>query len=138
MLFRSAKHSGQSRCSDEKQLKAHKNRLAELDKLIQTAFEERVLGNLPESVCIKLCEKYRAEAEAVQGAINALEKRLSEVNTDEVAAEEYIQKLKRYVNCERLTREMCLQLIDFITVGEKTAENEEREIHIYYKFRQTD
>ncbi len=133
-----AKHSGQSRCSDEKQLKAHKNRLAELDKLIQTAFEERVLGNLPESVCIKLCEKYRAEAEAVQGAINALEKRLSEVNTDEVAAEEYIQKLKRYVNCERLTREMCLQLIDFITIGERTAENEEREIHIYYKFRQTD
>lgn len=133
-----AKHSGQSRCSDEKQLKAHKKRLAELDKLIQTAFEERVLGNLPEGVCIKLCEKYRAEAEAVQGAINALEKRLSEVNTDEAAAEEYIQKLKRYANCERLTREMCLQLIDFITVGKKTAENEEREIHIYYKFRQTD
>ena len=74
----------------------------------------------------------------MQGAINALEKRLSEVNTDEAAAEEYIQKLKRYANCERLTREMCLQLIDFITIGERTAENEEREIHIYYKFRQTD
>ena len=92
---------------------------------------------MPESVCIKLCEKYRAQAEAVQGVINALEKRLSEDYTDD-AADEYIQRLKRYANCERLTREMCLQLIDFITVGEKTAENEEREIHIYYKFRQTD
>ena len=105
---------------------------------MQTAFEERVLGNLPDCVCIKLCEKYRAEAEALQGAINALEKRLSEVNKDDAAAEEYIQKLKRYANCEVLTREICLQLIDFITVGEKTAENEKREIHIYYKFRQTD
>ena len=59
-----------------RRLKAHKSRLAELDKLMQTAFEERVLGNLPDCVCIKLCEKYRAEAEALQGAINALEKRL--------------------------------------------------------------
>lgn len=129
-----SKHSEQSRYSDEKQLKAYKNRLVELDKLIQTAFEERVLKSMPESVCVSLCEKYQAEQESVQRMINEIEKRLAEANKDEDDAEEYIRRLKHYGNGESLTREMCLQLIDFITVGEKVAASEERDIHIYYKF----
>lgn len=129
-----SKHSGQSRCSDEKQLKANKKRLIEIDKLIQSAFEEKVLGNIPESVSVGLYEKYLTEREAVQKNINELEKRLAETNKDDEDAEEYIRKLKRCVNCEVLTREMCLLLIDCITVGEKVSDNEEREIHIRYKF----
>ena len=66
--------------------------------------------------------------------INEIEKRLAEANKDEDDAEEYIRRLKHYGNGESLTREMCLQLIDFITVGEKVAASEERDIHIYYKF----
>ena len=134
MLAR-AKHTEQSRYSDEKQLKVSKNRLAELDKLIQTAFEERVLGKMPESVCISLCEKYQAEKEMVQNMLDEIEKRLAESNQDDADAEDYICRLKRYGKAESLTREMCLQLIDYIAIGEKVADNEEREIDIHYKFR---
>lgn len=130
-----SKHTEQSRYSDEKQLKANKNRLVELDKLIQIAFEERVLGKMPESVCISLCEKYQAEKESVQRIIGEIEKRLAESNKDDEDAEEYIRRLKRYGKGESLTREMCLQLIDYIAVGEKVANNIEREIDIHYKFR---
>ena len=130
-----SKHTEQSRYSDEKQLKANKNRLVELDKLIQIAFEERVLGKMPESVCIILCEKYQAEKESVQRTIGEIEKRLAESNKDDEDAEEYIRRLKRYGKGESLTREMCLQLIDYIAVGEKVANNVEREIDIHYKFR---
>lgn len=130
-----SKHTEQSRYSDEKQLKASKNRLVELDKLIQIAFEERVLGKMPESVCISLCEKYQAEKESVQRTIGEIEKRLAESNKDDEDAEEYIRRLKRYGKGESLTREMCLQLIDYIAVGEKVANNVEREIDIHYKFR---
>ena len=130
-----SKHTEQSRYSDEKQLKANKNRLVELDKLIQIAFEERVLGKMPESVCISLCEKYQAEKESVQRTIGEIEKRLAESNKDDDDAEEYIRRLKCYGKGESLTREMCLQLIDYIAVGEKVADNVEREIDIHYKFR---
>ena len=130
-----SKHTEQSRYSDEKQLKANKNRLVELDKLIQIAFEERVLGKMPESVCIILCEKYQAEKESVQRTIGEIEKRLAESNKDDEDAEEYIRRLKCYGKGESLTREMCLQLIDYIAVGEKVANNVEREIDIHYKFR---
>ncbi len=129
-----SKHTEQSRYSDEKQLKAYRNRLIEIDKLIQSAFEEKVLKNMPESVCISLCEKYQAERETVQRNIRELEKRLAEINKDDEDAEEYIRRLKHYGNCESLTREICLQLIDYITVGEKVSDNIEREINIRYKF----
>ncbi len=130
-----SKHTELSRYSDEKQLKANKNRLAELDKLIQSAFEERVLGKMPESVCISLCEKYQIEKESVQRTISEIEKRLAESNKDDDDAEEYIRRLKCYGKGDNLTREMCLQLIDYIAVGEKVADNVEREIDIHYKFR---
>ena len=128
-----AKCGERNRHSDEKRLRSLNNRLAELDKLIQFAFEEKVLGNLPESVCANLCQKYQSEKESTQKRIAELEKRLAEADTIETYAEEYITRLKRYGRCEQLTREMCLQLIEFITVGEKTDGDEPRHIHIYYK-----
>ena len=128
-----ARSSEQNRYSDEKQLKAYKSRLDELDKLIQTAFESRVLGNLPESVCASLCEKYQTEKVSVEEEIGKIQKRLAEASKDEEDVDEYIRRLKRYGSCEELTRETCLQLIEFITIGEKPAKGENRMIHIYYK-----
>ncbi len=127
-----ARKNGQNRDSAEKQLKAKKNRLAELDRLIECAFEGRVLGNLPESVCVNLCEKYQKEKNSVEEEIARLEKRLEETSRDD--ADEYVKRLKRYADCEELTREMCLQLVELITVGEETGQNTRR-IHIYYRFK---
>ena len=123
----------QNRLSDEKQLRTLKGRLLELDKLIQSAFEEKVFGNLPESICKSLCEKYQLEKDGTEKQIAELEKRLSEADNIDAEVEEYITRLKCYAKCEELTREMCLQLIEFITVGEKPQDDSPRQIHIYYK-----
>ncbi|MDE6441637.1 MAG: recombinase family protein [Clostridia bacterium] len=128
-----AKHGGKDRRSDEIQIKTLKHRLVGLDKLIQSAFEEKVLGNLPEGVCIDLLQKYQAEKATVQSSISEIEKRLAQTGNTDEGAEEYVQRIKRYFWCENLTREMCLQLIDFITVGEKSTQGG-RDIHVYYKF----
>lgn len=129
-----AKQNADSRYADEKQLKACQQRFSEMDKLIQSAFEEKVLGKLPESVCISLCEKYQAEKISLKEKISELEHRLAESDEEDKQAEEYIARLKKYGKCETLTREMCLQLIKFITIGKQPAPGEQREIHIYYKF----
>ena len=128
------KRDGYNAHSDGKQLKTYKSRLAEIDKLIQTAFEDRVLKNLLESVCINLLNKYQTERSAVEEEITRLEQRLKNENED-AEADEYIKKLKAYGKCEVLTREICLQLVNFITVGEKNEEGN-REIHIYYNLKQ--
>lgn len=134
-----SKRSVDARASDEKQLKACRKRLAELDMLIQSAFEEKVLKNLPESVCVNLCEKYSKEKETVAQTVSELESKLADESKDEADVDEYIQRIKQYGKCEQLTREMCLQLIEFITVDEKKERNNRwhppapRNIHIYYK-----
>lgn len=134
------KRSMSDRLTDEKLLKSQKKRIAELDMLIQSAFEEKVLKNMPESVCISLCEKYSKEKETVSQTISALESKLANESKDESDVDKYIRRIKKYGRCEDLTREVCLQLIEFITVDEKKGKNLRghsslpRNIHIYYKF----
>ena len=117
-----------------KQLKAKKSRLDEIDKLIEAAFEDRVLKNLPEGMCINLFNRYQSERTSVEREITRLEQSLNNGRREE-EADGYIKKLKSYAKCEELTREICLQLINFITVGERT-EDGGREIHIYYNLKQ--
>lgn len=131
-LKEKAKRNTENRYSDEKQLKAYKSRLVELDKLIQSAFEAKVLNNLPESVCVNLCSKYQDEKEIMIKNIAELEKKLAETNKDEEIVSEYIEKLKLYGKCNSLTRQMCLELISFISLGERNEQG--RDIRIYYKF----
>lgn len=129
-----ARSNMQNAYSGERQLKACKSRLDELDKLIRTAFEDRVLKNMPESVCATLLDKYQKERAAVEEEIFKVEKRLAEASDGEKDADGYIKKLKSYAACESLTRELCLQLINFITVGEKNGDGG-REVHIYYNLK---
>ena len=119
--------------ADETELRSLKKRLSELDKLIASAFEEKVLGSLPENVCKDLCEKFFSEKESASRRISDLEKSLQQDSAEE-EAEKYLLRLKQYANCEDLTREMCLLLIDKIVVGEKSTDGTPRKIDIYYKF----
>ena len=139
-LKNKSKRSVDARVSDEKQLKAYKKRLAELDMLIQSAFEEKVLKNMPESVCVSLCEKYSKEKETVSQTVSGLGSKLQNASKDEADVDEYIRRIKQYGECEQLTREMCLQLIEFITVDAIKEHGNRwhpssapRNIHIYYK-----
>lgn len=136
-LADSAKSGEKNRYSDERILKNYRSRLAEIDKLIQTAFEDRVLKNMSESVCVNLCEKYQKERAEIEGKIEEIEKRFVETGAEEENVDEYIRRLKAYCGCETLTREMCLQLINFITVGEKD-EGGGREVHIFYNLMKED
>lgn len=129
-----AKRGAQNRAADETRRRALQNRRAELDRLLQSAFEEKVLGNLPESVCASLCETYAAEISEREKEIAAIGKRLEEAQSADAGAEEYASRLKRCAACDELTREMCVQLIAFISVGEKPAGEGARKIDAYYNF----
>lgn len=129
-----AKQGEENKIYCEKQLYLCQQRLVELDKLIQSTFEEKVAGKTPEDICLLLFNKYNDEKKILEKQIDDLKLKLAENEQKDLEAEEYINRLKKYGKCEILTREMCLQLINFITVGEIKNDNSPREIHIYYKF----
>lgn len=118
--------------AEQKRLCEGKTRLAELETLIPSIYEDKVLGKIPEAVCVNLLEKYQAEQRALSAEVSEIEARLSAVQKDEQDIEEFIRRLKKYTDVQELTREIALELIEYITVDEYAADRP-RDIHIYYK-----
>lgn len=133
--FLSKKEQQTSRQSkaDIKKLNDSKHRLAELENLMQSVYEDKVMGKIPEHICVSFLEKYEAEQQELRAVIADLEERLSAEKQDREDVEEFIRRLKKYVDVQTLTRELGLELIEYVTVGAYTP-NEPREINIYYKF----
>ena len=133
--FLSKKEQQTSRQSkaDIKKLNDSKHRLAELENLMQSVYEDKVMGKIPEHICVSFLEKYEAEQQELRAVIADLEERLSAEKQDREYVEEFIRRLKKYVDVQTLTRELGLELIEYVTVGAYTP-NEPREINIYYKF----
>lgn len=134
-LERQASLADKNQAEVRKELKKAEKRAKELDKLIETAFEEKVSGKIPESVCIRLIEKYTAERTELKEKIVALTQGLEEVaqvKTD--VNDEFIRRLKKYCKEPKLTREMCLSLFEKIIIGGKeTVTGKPQEIYIFYK-----
>lgn len=133
--FLSKKEQQTSRQSkaDIKKLNDSKHRLAELENLMQSVYEDKVMGKIPEHICVSFLEKYEAEQQELRAVIADLKERLSAEKQDREDVEEFIRRLKKYVDVQTLTRELGLELIEYVTVGAYTP-NEPREINIYYKF----
>ena len=130
--FLSKKEQQTSRQSkaDIKKLNDSKHRL---ENLMQSVYEDKVMGKIPEHICVSFLEKYEAEQQELRAVIADLEERLSAEKQDREDVEEFIRRLKKYVDVQTLTRELGLELIEYVTVGAYTP-NEPREINIYYKF----
>lgn len=58
--------------------------------------------------------------------------KFSEINYYKDDVEEFIRRLKKYTDVQELTREMALELIEYVTIDEYSADRP-RDIHIYYK-----
>jgi len=121
--------------SDKKRMQKATSRIAELDNLIQTVYEDKVIGKIPEEVCISLLEKYQAEKKSLQAECAEYKKRSEMQQQDEKDVDEFIARLKSYAGATELTCQMCLDLIEYVTVDDlnKDDKSRPREIHIYYK-----
>ena len=116
-------------------LRMHTQRLDDLGKLMQKIYEDRVLGNMPDKACAELLEQYQQEKEDLQAELNELRKRFDGYKREEEDVDEFIRRLKSYAGAEELTRQMCLELIEYIVVGDRPEiKGEDRQIHIFYKF----
>ncbi len=132
--FLSKKELLSSRQTAEEQKRLHEGRfrLNELETLIPSIYEDKVLGKIPEDVCVKLLEKYQADQKTLSAEISQLETKLNAVKQDEHDVDEFIKRLKKYTEVQELTREMCLELIEYITI-DAYQDEKPRDIHIYYK-----
>ena len=118
---------------DKKRLSDSKRRLDELSNLIPKIYEDKVLGKVPEDICIDMLKKYSTEQKELNTVISELEAKQQENRKDEEDVEKFVSRLKKYADATELTREMCMELIEYIVVDEYAADRP-RHIEIYYKF----
>lgn len=118
----------------QRELKRTERRVAELDKLISAAFEEKVAGKIPENVCLQLIDKYTAEQTELKERISYLTQGLEEKQRAATDVDEFIRRMKKHINAPELTRELCLELFEKLVIGGKeTVTGKPQEVHIYYK-----
>ncbi len=118
----------------KKTIKAKQQRIEELERLMQVAYEDRVKGKMPENICMKFIEKYSAEQKTLTEEIALLDKQMSQTATIHKNVDEFIRNIKKYLNAPELTREMCYELLDRVVVAATPKnDNEERLIDIVYK-----
>lgn len=118
----------------KKELQVKQKRTEELTMLIQTAYEDRVKGKIPEDICIGFIEKYSAEKKTITEGSRILEEKIVETETTQKNADDFIRAMKKYFDAPELTREMCYELIDRIIIGgSQSATGKERKIEIVYK-----
>ena len=121
--------------ASRRQSRRLKARLEELERLLLSVYEDKVAGKIPEEVCVSLLEKYQAEKNAAKAELAELERREADTRQRQADVDEFIRRLKSYMDVPELTREMCMELIEFVTVDECPGKysKQPREIHIYYK-----
>lgn len=52
-------------------------RIAKLDNLIQSAYEDKVNGKIHENMCVKLLKKYEEEQKNLETEMSALEEKIA-------------------------------------------------------------
>ena len=118
----------------KKDLKLKQKRVEELDKLIQSIYEDKVKGKMEEGVCFGFIDKYSAEKKILLSEIETLEQQIIETETTKQSADDFIRAIKKYLDVPELTREMCYELIDRVIVGGlPKVTGKERTIEIVYK-----
>ncbi len=121
--------------ADNKQLVEKTKRLAEVEKVIRATYEDKVLGNIPEDICISLLKNYQKEKEVLESEIMQINNKINKLKQNKNNVDEFISRVEKYLEAPKLTREMTMELIEFVTIDKFRPKKDTtpREIHIYYK-----
>ena len=103
---------------------------------MQSAYEDKVLGKIPENLCVQLLNGYEAERKAKQERRRELTERLAASRENEQSVDAWLDMVQDYYDLQELDRPTLMRLIQKIEISEKYTVDghEERDIHIYYNF----
>lgn len=104
----------------KKMLAEAQARIAEVDSFIQSAFEEKVRGNITQDVFASLTKKYSDEKAALSTTIANLLKAESEQKQTAKLIARFYTVIDKYETIEQLTPEILMDFVDRVEVSEGT------------------
>jgi len=119
----------------EKLIRQKENRIREIDELLQSLFEEKVGGNVPENIFKRMAKKYDDEQLTLAEETATLKNELANLRRDENDVACWVEKIKKCVSIEELTREIVVELIDNIEISEvyEIGGEQQQDVNIAYR-----
>ena len=130
------KEAQSHRTSCEQELKAVKTRLDELERLMQSLYEDKYSGTVPQSVFQTLMRKYETERVEKAAALPELELKLKAHMENRQDAGRWTYIIRQYTEITKLDESMLFALVDRIEVGEaqKVKGVRVRDVKVYYRY----
>lgn len=120
----------------EKELTAMRNRYGQLDKIIQSLYEDKVCGTITTERFIAMTETYETEQRTLKAQISSMEEDLEGLKERTINITEFMRVVRQIGYVKELTPEIVRTLISKIIVHEKikTSEGITRQIEIELNF----
>ena len=121
-----------------RELEKAQKRLADLDKLLQKAFEQLALENLSETQFKTLTGNYETERQELTQRFEKLEQEIHSGKDTMLNAERFLTIVGRYTDIQKLTPEIVREFIEKIVVHERSErwkkKNFTQQVDVYFNF----
>lgn len=114
----SALRHGETAKSDRKRIAKNERRIAELDKLIISVYEDKVKGILPEERFVAMAAAYELEQSDLKRQTAALQSALDAFNADSANAGMFVGLTRQFTRFDELTTVMLNEFVDKVIVHE--------------------
>ena len=130
--------SGQERrnekAAQEKALRDAKSRIAFIQEASKRLFEEKIKGNVPDSLFKKMLADYEREINELDEKDADIRRQIHDEESGEVHIQKWMELIKDCVSIDRLDRATAFQLINHIAVHEQKDENGQRTQSVQVKY----
>ena len=127
LLDRLLSFSGQERqnkkAAQEKALRESNSRILFIEDASKRLFEEKITGNVPDSLFKKMFADYERELSELESNVADIRQSLYESEAGAAEVNHWLDLIKECVSIDRLDRTTAYQLIDHVSVHEHTKEN---------------
>lgn len=112
-----------------------KARCAELDKIIQKLFEDRVNGRISDERYFKMTESYEKEQAEINEKLISYQEKIDAHNSGKRNVEYFLKLVNKYSEITELTPQILFEFIDRIEIhqADKDANGRFQVVDIYYK-----
>ena len=114
----SAIRQGETARSYQKQIAKNEKRVAELDKIFRSLYEDKALEKITAERFEEMSAVYEQEKTELKSQTAALQSELDAFNADSVRADKFIELVRRFTCFEELTNAMINEFTDKITIHE--------------------
>jgi hypothetical protein len=127
-----------------KTIAKNERRLAELEKIFFSLYEDKALGKIDETMFTQMSGKYKGEREELAAKNSELQAELDSYESDGTRADKFIELVRKYTRIEELTTPMIFEFIERVEIhdGEWSELDREagtrgsrtQEVDVYLKY----